>query len=473
MVTAKPERKDFGLTRTGGPVWEMLPVRNPGGYPGSNGHTKSAESILGSFGFALTPKFAGGDELRFPYIESWVVHACLRVIAGAVEQVGFKIWDGPGEDATALPDTHPVVKLFKRPNPWTSWSQLSEMGVIHRHLSGEDFWFMATKDGKPINGDKDAYLDPMVEIDLPVQIHSINGAVVRDDRNQSGRVTTWAYPTTVGNEQKFPVGSVLHFRNYDPLDPCRGIGPCEVASRQLSIAFQAERYGEATLRAGGPGAFVVYEHEMSAALQKEFQEEMDQAMRNPASVGKMKILTGKPSVIPIPQSPKDMMSIEQLKWSRDVVASLNGVPLPIIGVLDMATYSNMKEAWEEFWLFRIAYMQTVEDIVNTSFFPRLKNPEYKNLRLGFDLSTVAALKSRDADLIKIASEILAKGAGLTFNELLDLVGCQAQHPPGGDQRLYLAQLQTAPNPPRTEPTAQKILDMVKEAFANGIADQEA
>lgn len=474
MITEKPGRKDFGLARSAANPWDLRLLHESARINGDARVEKDAQSVLEASGFVLTPKLAGSDEIRQPYLESWVVHACLRVIADAIEQVGFKVWDGPEATAKPLGEDHPMVRLFARPNPWTSWSQHCAMGSIHRGLSGEDFWFLCDADGKPIVKGPDAERNPMCEIDVPVSINSVNGAAVADDRGTNGRVMRWKYGTSAGAQQIFPAGSVLHFRDYDPTDPVRGVGPVEVAMRQLSIAFQAERYAEATLRSGGPGAFVLYEHEISPEMQRQLQEDMDQATKDPRSVGKLKVLTGKPQVVPIPQSPKDMMSIEQLKWSRDVVASLNGVPLPIIGVLDNATYSNMKEAWRQFWLFRIAYMKTVEDVVNTSFFPRLRDPSLRRLRFAFDLSSVAALKADDAELLKLVREIMAGGFGLTFNEVMDLVGAQASHPPNGDVPLYLAQLQTAPNGARAEVSsavvAAKVLNTLLEELKHGTVD---
>jgi HK97 family phage portal protein len=471
----KEVRKGFGLPIERGGDWD---VRRLDGAARSNGHAgavaKSGASIAEALGYVLTPRLAGGDEIREPYLESWVVHSCLRVISEAIEQVGIQIWDGPGESARILPDSNPVVKLFARPNPWTSWSQHASMGAIHRNLSGEDFWFLCDVAGHPIIPDTPAAYDPMVKIDLPVAIHSVNGTYVSDNRGPDGRVQTWQYGTTRGLSEKYPAGSVLHFRNYDPTDPCRGIGPAEVALRQLSIAFQAERYGEATLRAGGPGAFICYPQEMSAETQQTFQEEVDTSMSDPRAVGKVKILTGNPTVVPVPQSPKDMLSIDQLKWSRDVVASLFGVPLPIIGVLENATYSNMKEAWRQFWLKISSYLKTVEDVINSSFFPRLKNAQFANYRFAFDLSNVAALKSDDADLIRLAGELVGRGFGISLNEALALVGSQAEEVPSGDQNLFLAQYQTGPSAPRSDPpSSQKLYEMLLEELRHGTPDPQA
>ena len=408
---------------------------------------KTVAEAFASSGFSLTPRLAGGEEIRDPYVESWVVYSCLHTISSSVEQVGFKVRTSDDRNAPALPPTHPVVKLFSRPNPWTSWSQLVSMGSIHRNLNGEDFWFLTDSQGQPIVMDATSS-NPMAPIPLPAAIYSLSGALVQDVRDAQGRVVNWFYNTSQGGKSTFPAASVLHFRNYDPADPCRGIGPAEVAMRQLSIAYQAERYGEATLRSGGPGAFVVFEYEMSPDTLSAFQAEVDQALSDPRNVGKMKVLTGKPKVIPIPQSPKDMMSIEQLKWSRDAVASVFGVPLPIIGVFEKATYSNMKEAWRQFWLRISAYLKTVEDVINSSFFPRMVDASLRGLRFSFDLSNIPALRADESELVKLAAETAAKGIGVSMNDGLRLLGTQGEPLISGDARLFLAQFQTGPNPPR-------------------------
>ena len=181
MDKLRPERKGFGLPT---PAGGSLDLRGLGGRNGTNGHVeKSASSLAQSLGFSLTPKLAGNEEITQPYLESWVVHACCRLWADCASQVGFKVWTGPEEEASTLGEDHPVVKLFSKPNPWTSWSQLVEMGSVHRNLSGEDFWFLADSKGLPIVGTYGAdgrptsklSLNPMEPIDLPVQIQSLNG----------------------------------------------------------------------------------------------------------------------------------------------------------------------------------------------------------------------------------------------------------------------------------------------------------
>lgn len=398
--------------------------------------TKGVESLLNSFGLSLRPRYGGNENIENPFVESWVVYACLRALSQAVAGVDLKVWQSDDPDSDEVSVGHPLVKLLSRPNPDMSWAQFAAAGMIHRKLSGEDFWFLMNKKGEPLGSDAEVIVDDP-RIDVPTMIVPVIGSAVDAKKDANGHPTAWTYQTANGSSPEFSLSSVVHFADYDPSDPTRGLGDVEVAIRQISIAFQQERYQEAVSRVGGPGAFLVFKHTLDPDLRRAYQASIDEELADKDTAGGFHILSGDMDIIPNPVTPKDMQGLELLKWSRDVVASILGVPLPIIGVLENATYRNMEEAWRQFWLGVVTYLSSVEDVINSQFMPRLKGG-FDKLRVGFDISGIEALKEDDSDRYKLAVEIAQAGIGMSFNRAAEMLGLDFTPEPSGDLVLVQA-----------------------------------
>lgn len=376
-----------------------------------NGRSKSLESLFQSNGFAVRPSMAGAFELSDPFTQSWIVNLCCRLWSRAVGQVQPKMYAGPGEDAPEVPDTDPFFQQLLRPNRDMTWAQLAEADVIHRKLSGESFWFLFGP--KSTDGQWAPFEGP---ITLPFSVMPVNGDAVEYDADAMGRPAFWYFQTATNSRIRAPWSSVLQFKDYDPADPIRGLGAAEVANRQLQISFQAERQQEAQMRSGGPGAFVTYDHDIQRDALESFQNEMDAATQDPDTAGGLKILGGGPKIVPNPATPDRMQYIDLLQWSRDVVCSVFEVPVHLISP-DASTYSNLQEAWRQFWNAVVGYLKTVEAQINAQLIPRMADPRYRAYRFAFDFAGIEALRNDQSSRLKMAAEI----AAATGIELADLV----------------------------------------------------
>ena len=384
--------------------------------------TRSMESLLQSIGIARA-SLGGRDEVESPLSDSWVVYACVTALSEAVRQVPLNIWASNETDAAEVADTHPLRLLLNSPNPDQSLSDLLSAGIMHRKLSGEDWWFLMDADGKPVTPS----IDQRSSIPLPTMIVPVSGDFVTDQRDEAtGRILRVQYSAQSVNPPSFGMGSVVHFLDYNPNDPQRGLSAADVALRIVSVGFQTERYQESVMRGGGPGAFLNYEDEMGNEEEARLQDSVNEAVKDPDVVGGFKVVTGKVRIIPNPATPKEMLQRETLDWVRDTVCAIFQVPPPVIGNYDTATYNNVTEAYRQFWASVRGYLDTVAEKINTHFIMRLEDPALAQCRVSFDYSSIVPLQADNSAQFRLAAELASKGVGLSFNDAAKLVGLEVE-----------------------------------------------
>ena len=380
----------------------------------------------------FSPQRGGATELLNPYRESWAVYSCCQLLAKCIGGIPLRVYESEDPEAKELPESDPIRQLFDLPTTQMTGVETRQAGVIHRKLSGEDFWFLADDQGQPVAETGEAL------IDTPTQIIAVSGYRVRDKRDAKGRIVSVRYTSgATGGVPEFPIESVLHFADYNPDDPQRGLGAAQVAMRQLETAFQCERHQESIFRAGGPSYFLTNEVEADPLVQERDQKVLEDQL-NAAGPGKPRILRGKWQVHQIPADSKNLGVEASLNWSMNVVCSLMDVPPPCIGIIEQTKYSNMETAWRQLWLGVASYLKSVEEVLNKKFFPRLKDARASRYRVRFDLSEVDELKQDETKLYELALEMTARGVGISYRMACQILGLEIDEKIEGlDERFVL------------------------------------
>lgn len=390
--------------------------------------TKSLESLLRQVGIAR-PTPGGKDDVDDPLIDSWTVAACVEKWAQAVRSVPMRIWASGADDATEVPEGHPLRELFAAPVPYMGSGDLLEAAITHYLLSGEDWLFLMDADSKPVTSDE----SPRAKIPLPRWMLPVSGEFVSDKRDSRlNRIKSVNYASGGSYQPDFPLGSTFQFRRYNRKDPQRGLSLLDSAMRAISTGFQAERYQEGVMRAGGPGAYVHYEDEMAPDDERRVQDEMNENLRDADVMGGVKVITGKAEVVPNPATPKEMMPTSTLDWARNVICSVLGVPPPCIGIFDDATYNNITEAYRQFWANVQAWLNTWAQKVNEFLLMRLGDARLAACRISFDFSGVAALQPDNTAKFTAAKDVATSGVPVSFQQMLVAQGVEAELPKEAD-----------------------------------------
>ncbi|HUW12852.1 MAG TPA: phage portal protein, partial [Anaerolineae bacterium] len=363
------------------------------------------------------------EDIRAPYRESVWVHAAIKLFGAAVRSVPLRFYSSnPSVDrnSTPLPDSDPLVKLFRTPERMVSSSDFFEAGLHHRKLTGEDFWVLH-KGGRVMQPGADGLFE------LPDEIQAISGANVQHFEDTKGIVRLWRFrantTTPVEIDARF---GVVQFRDYDIHNPNRGVGDVEVLMRTLQQEFTAHRYTEALLEnSGDPGGWIKVKETLSPETQREVEAEIDDDYST-ENRGRWRVMAGEDiDFVPNRIGPKDMEFQELFKSVREQAAACIGVPLPVMSVLDKATWNNYAQAHFAFWTGGngvIPYLTTVQDAIETKFLARLSDRRYQTVFARFDLSGVDALTQVVVDKAHAAGDLMQKVKGMTWPKASTIMG---------------------------------------------------
>lgn len=424
-------------TAANGAEWRKTDrLTEPFGANGGGGMKlrAKAQGFLEALQFAGI-SLGGREHITRPFEEDPLVYSAVRMRANAVRQLPLRFYDkDPLEntDAKAV-NAGPIVDLFRAPNPHMTASSFFEAGVIHRALTGEDFWLLYDKAGAPV------VPDGSKKIPLPDSIFPVDGQCVSHRCGTNGFVDEWRVGLSAGGNLIYKPGGLIQFADYDKDNRLRGLGAVESLLRSLELAYQVERYQEAVLRnSGDPGGTILIDEELTREEEKALEREANEAF-GPQNRGRQRVASGKG--IKYEQNrlgPKEMEFLELRKWTRGLISTALGVPLPLLGDTTASTYDNMEQAAENFWkggLGILAYLRSVEDVINGHFLPRIKDERVSKLICRFDTSRVEALQEDHTTKLECAYKLLESVPGMTWNEAVRIVGLDVDPIEQGEHRF--------------------------------------
>jgi HK97 family phage portal protein len=359
-----------------------------------------------------------------PFEEVGWVHTLIKAISNAASSVPLEIWNSdPAADKNAqvLAKDDPLMRVLRRPTPHMTQAQFIEAGAQHRKLEGEDFWILLGEDGKPIR------LTAGLRIPIPRWILTARGSSVTVLFDPT---TGWPREYKIAVMGALPITAppeaVIHFRDYNPDDPRRGLGDAEAAATLMDLEHQADRYQRSILaNSGDPGGYIIQKNGPPAPETAAATENQVNQQRGPTEAGRWKMIPGDVTYEPYKIGPKDMDFPRMREWNRDYFAAIFGVPLPIIGVLQHATLANFDQSVAMFWDGGngiIAYLRSVEDVLNNRFLPNLDRSDAEKLVARFNTKAIKALQEDMLAQIAQALAVAKAGLGASFAEAMQIVG---------------------------------------------------
>lgn len=317
--------------------------------------------------------------------------------------VGFRSVKLIAEAAAALPlvlqnaecrfDTHPLIRLIKRPNPMQGRAELMEALYGQILLSG--------------NG----YVEAVPGLEGGVaELH-----VLRSDR--MGVVPGhdgWpvAYDYAVGNRKhRFTLAEgapspICHLKAFHPQDDHYGLSPMQAAANAIDVHNSAARWSKALLdNAARPSGAIVYkgidgQGSLSADQYDRLMSEMESAHMGARNAGRPMLLEGGLDWKPMGFSPSDMEFQKTKESAAREIAQAFGVPPMLLGIPGDATYANYQEANRAF--YRLTVLPLVSKVTN-ALGHWLSEHSGDEVDLKPDLDQVPALSAeRDAQWSRVA-----------------------------------------------------------------------
>ena len=360
--------------------------------------------------------YISNDALNCDYYlyNSWVniaINILIRNLARAdfiIEKDGEEIRHGP------------LFDLFHRPNEGLSRYDLWKETAAWWHLEGEAIWWF----GPDYSGG------------LPKTIYVLNPRKIQlegeglDLQNNIGvHKRRWFYNTGV---ETIPIFSdeIIHFKDFNPWNPLRGINPLVSLALELEQDYYANKGNSTLLRNNAiPQGLLKTDQtlrpEEADAIERRWESKYGQvkAGRKIAVLGKgtsFEALSFNPDVVKL---------FELKKWNLYTILAKYGIPPRVANISDRSTALSGKDTKEQhsaFWQYTlIPILKQFEQILESQFFMRFALKEVGR----FDLWDIPELQdNEDAQSQRDIAEI---NAGLkTINDVLRERGKESK--PWGD-----------------------------------------
>lgn len=227
---------------------------------------------------------------------------------------------------------HPALDLLKRPNPRQAWAAWLEEMLVNDRLLGEmacthanwrELWPVSPLNIKVKPGDKG----------FPAYYEFETGTY-----KQRFRVN----PST-------GVSDLFFAKTFNPIDYWRGQSPLMAAGVAGDLHNAGLKWNYSLLRNGArPSGLVELPGAPEPGIINSLREHFKRRVQGANNAGEIPVLTGGAKWQPMDQSARDMDYMTSMKEAAKMIASVYGVPLPLIDN-DASTFNNLREAKERLY----------------------------------------------------------------------------------------------------------------------------
>lgn len=268
------------------------------------------------------------------YATIWKTQPHVRTVVGFlarnIAQIGLHTFERVSDtDRSRLGVEHPLAALIAKPNPRTTRYRLIDSLVNDLGIYDVACWAKMKSNGQPAG---------LLRLP-PRQIEPLG--------------ESWAWPEGVkfkGNKGSIdlPADQVVLFRGYNPTDARWGVSPMETLRRVLAEEYQATLYREQLWRNGArfPGYIKRPKTagDWSPAARERFRSDWRGLYTGSGpGAGGTPVLEDDMEFVGGGITPAQAQYLETRKLTREEVAAAFHIPLPMVGILDHATFSNIKE----------------------------------------------------------------------------------------------------------------------------------
>ena len=247
-------------------------------------------------------------------------------LARNVAQLGLPVFRRVSDtDRQRLPD-HELATVLEHPNPATTRYRLIE-NLLHDFLIYDRAYWLKIRS------------TPLGLVRLPPAQMSVIGGL---------QPTSFVWTATNGAPRPFDPSEIVYFGGYNPDHPLDGLSPMETLRRILAEEAAAGEYRQALWGNAGRMEGVIQRPlaapKWTPPQKQSWREQWQGAYAGGGSrPGSVTVLEDGMEFKPISFSAKDAEFLAARKLTREECASAYHIPLPMVGILDHATYSNVRE----------------------------------------------------------------------------------------------------------------------------------
>jgi HK97 family phage portal protein len=177
---------------------------------------------------------------------------------------------------------------------------------------------------------------------------------------------------------------VVHFHGYDPVDLRTGSSPIDSLRSLLAEEFEANRAREQMWRNGGRLSGVLKRPADAGDWSLEARARFREGWRSYVQSGGTPILEDGMEYEQLAIDPAKAQYIEARKLTREEVAAAYHIPLPMVGILDNATFSNIKEQHQQLYQDTLGpWLTMIQEEIGLQLIPDL--PDSDDVYVEFNL----------------------------------------------------------------------------------------
>lgn len=272
---------------------------------------------------------------------------------GGSRVVNKNLYASEDGEATPLPNTHPLCKILKRPNPTQSGAMFRFESGLQLQLTGSCIiWNVPNRLGKPVQ----RYVIPTA-LATPIQptsefpeggyrISSTASRYVLVD--EDGFTTSGLFNEVVG--KVIPMKQLQVIRWPHPIWKDDGQSPVSAGAKWIDSANQVDQARWAQMNNGAdPSVVVTYGKDINPT-QKELEaavNKFEEKYAGTENTGKAMFTTGERATA-LTTTPKDMSYKEAFDQMRDSIMALHGVPGIAAGLAEGGNYAAFYASLKQF-----------------------------------------------------------------------------------------------------------------------------
>lgn len=282
------------------------------------------------------------------------VRTVIDFIARNIAQIGLHAYRRISDlDRERLAD-HDVLEWLEHPNPGTSRYRLMQSLMIDLGIYFNAYILKVRREDGGIG-----------LVRIPPEQMCVEGWLI-----PTGFV--WTVPD--GTKIAIPRDQVIYVNGYDPNNPLMGLSPLETLRLILiedaaSTAYRQNYWrnasrieGVITRPAGAP--------KWTVDQKQAFREQWQTRYGAGAGAGQTAVLEDGMQFTPTAFSARDSEFVPARKLTREEVASAYHVPLPMVGILDHATFSNIREQHKQLYQDCLGpWLQLLEEELERQLLP--------------------------------------------------------------------------------------------------------
>jgi HK97 family phage portal protein len=348
-------------------------------------------------------------------INAWV-NIAVNILIRNIARADFTIKIG-GNDIT----DGPIFSLFRKPNPTLSRYDLWKETAAWWFLEGEAFWWFGP--------DYSGGLPKEIYILDPRNLHhegELRGGL---DLGFTNKIRRWFYHT---GTDLIPILSdeIVHFREWNPWNPVRGVNPLVSLALELEQDYYANKANSQLLKNNAIPQGILKTEQTLRPEEADQLERRWESKYGAVKAGRKIAVLGKGTNFEALSFTPEVIKLFELKrWNLYTILAKYGIPPRVANINDKSTALSGKDTAEQhsaFWKYTlIPILRQFEQILESQFFMRFGVIE----RGIFDLWDIPELQeSEDAQSKRDIAEI---NAGLkTINDVLKERGKEPK--PWGD-----------------------------------------